>query len=32
MDEGLRVIWAPDEEGVKSCRDYGKTFARSLLL
>jgi anaerobic nitric oxide reductase flavorubredoxin len=30
MDEGLRVIWAPDEEAARSCREYGKTFVRSL--
>jgi anaerobic nitric oxide reductase flavorubredoxin len=30
MDEGLRVIWAPDEEAANSCREYGKTFVRSL--
>ncbi len=32
MDEGLRVIWAPDEEAAKSCREYGKTFVTSLSL
>jgi flavorubredoxin len=30
MDEGLRVIWAPDEEGTRTCREYGKTFVGSL--
>jgi flavorubredoxin len=30
MDEGIRVIWAPDEEGANACREYGKTFVSSL--
>jgi flavorubredoxin len=30
MDEGVRIIWAPDEDGANSCREYGKTFVGSL--
>jgi flavorubredoxin len=30
VDEGVRVIWAPDEEGANSCREYGKAFAGSV--
>jgi flavorubredoxin len=30
LDEGVRVIWAPGEEGARSCREYGKTFAGKL--
>jgi len=30
IDEGLRLIWAPDEAGMQACREYGKTFASNL--
>ena len=30
VDEGLRLTWAPDDEGKQSCRDYGKAFVGSL--
>jgi anaerobic nitric oxide reductase flavorubredoxin len=30
VDQGLRVTWAPDEENMAACRDYGKTFVESL--
>jgi flavorubredoxin len=30
MDKGLRLLWAPDEQGARSCREYGKTFAGGL--
>jgi flavorubredoxin len=30
LDKGLRLLWAPDEQGARSCREYGKTFAGGL--
>lgn len=30
VDEGVRVLWSPDGQGIKSCRDYGKSFADKL--
>ncbi|WP_011189360.1 anaerobic nitric oxide reductase flavorubredoxin [Desulfotalea psychrophila] len=30
VDEGLRLTWSPDEEGKKTCREYGKSFVQSL--
>ena len=30
VNEGIRVIWAPGDEGATSCREYGKTFVDSL--
>ncbi len=30
VDEGVRVLWAPDEEGTQSCREYGKKFIASI--
>ena len=30
IDQGLRIIWAPDEESKLACRAYGKTFVEGL--
>jgi anaerobic nitric oxide reductase flavorubredoxin len=30
IDQGLRVIWAPDEESKLACREYGKAFVAGL--
>ena len=30
VDEGLKVLWAPDDENMTACRDYGKSFVKSL--
>lgn len=30
VDEGLKVLWAPDDETMTACRDYGKSFVKSL--
>lgn len=30
VNDGLRLTWAPDEESMQSCRDYGESFAKSV--
>ena len=30
VDEGLRLLWAPDQENMQRCREYGKAFAEKL--
>lgn len=30
IDEGIRVLWNPDEEGLKSCREFGKKVGETL--
>jgi len=30
INDGLRLTWAPDEESMQSCRDYGESFAKSV--
>lgn len=30
VTEGHRVLWVPDEEGLKSCEEFGRTFVQSL--
>ncbi len=30
INEGLRLIWSPDEESKKTCRNYGRAFVQSL--
>jgi anaerobic nitric oxide reductase flavorubredoxin len=30
VDEGLKLLWNPDDAGRKSCIDYGKTLAKKL--
>jgi len=30
VDEGLRLLWAPDQESMQRCREYGKAFAEKL--
>lgn len=30
INDGLRLTWAPDEESIQSCRDYGESFAKSV--
>lgn len=32
VDEGLRVMWNPDNEGMASCFEYGKQFALNVPL
>jgi len=29
IDEGIKVLWNPDEESIEKCIDYGKNLARS---
>ncbi|MCP3942730.1 MAG: anaerobic nitric oxide reductase flavorubredoxin [Desulfobacteraceae bacterium] len=31
VDKGLKMIWAPDDEKMKTCKDYGKSFIDSLI-
>ncbi len=31
VDEGLRIVWSPDEESNRTCREYGKGFVHGLL-
>ncbi|MFA5519318.1 MAG: flavodoxin domain-containing protein, partial [Spirochaetota bacterium] len=30
-NEGLKVLWTPDEDGKQQCVEFGKTFAKSFL-
>ncbi len=30
VDEGLKVMWNPDEAGIESCVEYGKEFAEKV--
>ncbi|NLL75787.1 MAG: anaerobic nitric oxide reductase flavorubredoxin [Clostridiales bacterium] len=30
VDDGCRMMWVPDEEGLSSCIEYGKRFVESL--
>ncbi|MFW2368555.1 MAG: anaerobic nitric oxide reductase flavorubredoxin [Desulforhopalus sp.] len=30
VNDGLRLTWAPDEESMQSCRDYGASFAKTV--
>lgn len=30
VDEGLRLIWSPDEESKNRCREYGREFVSKL--
>lgn len=30
-NDGLKVLWTPDEDGKKQCVEFGKTFAKSFL-
>ena len=31
VDEGLKMLWNPDEAGRKSCVEYGRTLAKKIL-
>jgi len=28
VDEGIKIMWAPDEEALQSCREFGRKFAK----
>lgn len=30
VDEGLRLLWVPDEGALEACKEYGKAFAKKL--
>ena len=30
VDEGIRALWVPDSEALKSCEEYGKQFAEKI--
>ncbi len=30
VNDGLRLLWVPDEEGITSCVEYGRQFAKAL--
>lgn len=30
VDQGLRITWAPDQDQIALCREYGRTFVASL--
>ena len=30
MDEGLKLLWVPDESGVEACVDFGRKFVESI--
>ena len=30
VDDGIRELWNPDEDGLNRCREFGKKFAESL--
>ncbi len=30
LNDGIRVLWNPDEEALEQCREFGRTVARSL--
>jgi len=32
LDEGIKVKWTPDTQGIEDCREYGKKFAKTLKL
>ncbi|MHB1654098.1 MAG: anaerobic nitric oxide reductase flavorubredoxin [Desulfitobacteriaceae bacterium] len=31
LNEGLKILWSPDEQGLESCIDFGKEFGKALL-
>ncbi len=30
VDEGLRLTWAPDEQNMRSCQEYGESFVKNV--
>lgn len=32
VDEGLRMLWAPDDRGMEACREYGRNFISKLTI
>jgi anaerobic nitric oxide reductase flavorubredoxin len=30
VNEGLKMLWMPDEKGLETCEQFGEDFAKSL--
>jgi flavorubredoxin len=31
LDDGIKIIWNPDKEGIDNCREYGKMLVKKLM-
>jgi flavorubredoxin len=30
VQDGLKILWVPDDEGMETCKDFGKSFVEKL--